>query len=100
MPIFMAAFLGGVYNFLATAAGRILIALGISYVTYQGLDTGLDWIKLQALSNISAIGGTTFQIITILNVGEAISIVFSAYAARLVLAGITASGLSRQVFKK
>ena len=54
MPVFIAAIGGMLINLVGTLAGRVLIALGISVVTYTGVSSSLDWMKAGALT---ALGG-------------------------------------------
>lgn len=99
MPIFLAAFLGGLLSAASSFVGRVLIALGISYVTYTGLDTLIDWIIDQIHDEISGAPVVVVQILGLLQVDTCISILASAVAARLVLRGLTGGALTKMVIK-
>ena len=99
MPIFIAAIGGMLINIAGTLAGRVLIALGISVVTYTGMSTGLDWIKSQALSSFALLPPEMLSIVAYMKVGVCISIVSSAVAARLVLNGLTGGTFKKWVSK-
>lgn len=99
MPIFLAALLGGLATAAGSIVGRVLIALGISYVTYSGLSVLFDWIKAEIFSNLMGINSTVLGIIGTLQVDTAVNIIFSAIAARFVVAGISSGAVTRMVIK-
>ena len=43
MPVFVAAIGGMLINLVGTLAGRVLVALGISVITYTGMSASIDW---------------------------------------------------------
>ena len=47
MPIFLLALLGGLGQIAGNMVGRVLLALGIGYVTYQGLSILLTGLQNQ-----------------------------------------------------
>jgi len=99
MPIFLAALLGGLASAAGSIVGRVLIALGIGYVTYSGLSVLIDWIKAEIFAHLMGINSTVLGIIGTLQVDTAVNIVFSAIAARFVIAGITSGAVTRMVIK-
>lgn len=102
MPVFIAALLGGIYAALGTLVGRVLISLGIGYVTYQGVDVALTAVKNQAvvyLGEIAQLGTTVVQIAGILQVSTCLNVMFSALATRLVVAGLTSGAIKRVIYK-
>lgn len=99
MPVFVAALIGGLVSAAGSFVGRVLIALGVGFVSYQGIDVALAFIKTQALQAITSLPIEIVQIISTLQVGTAINILASAYAARLVLGGLTSGTVKKMVFK-
>lgn len=99
MPIFLAALLGGLATAAGSIVGRVLIALGIGYVTYSGLSVLLDWIKAEIFSNLMGINVTVLGIIGTLQVDTAVNIIFSAIAARFVVAGVSSGAVTRMIIK-
>ncbi len=95
MPVFIAAIGGMLINLVGTLAGRVLIALGISVVTYTGMSSSLDWLKSGAIAAIGGLPGEVAGLIAYMKVGVCISIITSAIAARAII-----SGLSGDTFKK
>jgi hypothetical protein len=99
MPLFLAALLGGLVQAAGSLVGRVLIALGIGYVSYTGISVLLDWIKAQAISYLTGAPATVVAIMGLLKIDVALSILFSAMAARLVLQGLTSDKITRMVIK-
>jgi len=99
MPAFLAALLGGLINSAGTIVGKVLISLGIGYVTYTGLSESLDWLQTQLSSSFSGLPPEALQVLSALKVGQALAIILSAMAGRLVLNGLNSSGLKKMVLK-
>ena len=99
MPVFIAALLGGLIEAAGTLVGRVLLSLGIGYVSYTALDTGFEAIKTQVSSAFGGLAAQSLAVLSAAQVGSAIAIVFSAIAARMVLDGITGGTLKRMVTK-
>jgi len=99
MPIFVAAIGGMLINLVGTLAGRVLIALGISVVTYTGVSTSLAWMKAGALSALAGLPAELIALIGFMKVGVCISIITSAIAARAVISGISGDSFKKWVLK-
>lgn len=99
MPVFVAAIGGMLINIVGTLVGRVLIALGISVITYTGITVTLDALKAQAISAFSGLPPEVFGLLGILRVGQCISIVTSAIAVKLLLDGLTGDTFKRWVGK-
>jgi hypothetical protein len=98
MPAFVAALIGALVNVAGHLAGRVLIALGYSAVTYTGLSMSLDWLKSQAVASLTGLSAELVQLIAFMKVGESISIIVSALLVRMALDGLSAGGsISRLV---
>ncbi|MCW5222828.1 DUF2523 domain-containing protein [Verminephrobacter aporrectodeae subsp. tuberculatae] len=99
MPVFIAAIGGMLINLAGVLAGRVLIALGISVITYTGITVTLDALKSQAISAFSNLPLEVFSILGVLRVGQCISIVTSAIAAKLVIDGLTGDTFKKWIYK-
>lgn len=99
MPVFIAALLGGLVQAAGTLVGRVLISLGIGYVTYNGLDTSLTWVRLQVAASAGGLPAQALAVLGALRAGSGLSVVLSALAARLVLSGLTSGSIKRMVLK-
>ena len=99
MPVFIAAIGGMLINLVGTLAGRVLIALGISDVTYTGVSASLDWMKSGAVSALGGLPAEMLGLIAFMKVGVCISIITSAIAARAIISGISGDSFKRWVLK-
>ena len=99
MPLFLASLLGGLVTVAGSIVGRVLIALSIGYVSYSGLSALLDALKGQVIGYLTGAPAQVVAIMGLLKVDVALSVIFSAYAARLILAGLTSDKITRMVVK-
>jgi cell division protein FtsX len=99
MPIFIAALGGMLINIVGYLAGRVLVALGIAVVTYTGVNASLEALKSQAVASFSALPPEVYQVLAMMRVGQCISIITSAIAARMLLDGLTGDTFKRWVHK-
>ncbi|MBS0483625.1 MAG: DUF2523 domain-containing protein [Proteobacteria bacterium] len=99
MPVFLAALGGVLINLVGTLAGRVLIALGISVITYTGLSASIDWLKAQAVASFAGLPGEVMGMLSTMRVGQCISIVSSAILARAVINGLSGDSFKRWVLK-
>lgn len=90
MPLLM-SLLGGLLTIAGSMVGRILIALGMGYVSYTGFDLLVGWLLNQIKSDMGAMPTDVAAFLAYLWVDRAIAMVFSAYSAAIVvkLAGST-----------
>jgi len=91
MPALLMSLLGGLLTIAGSMVGRVLLALGMSYVTYSGFDVLISWLLNQVKSNMSSMPVEVVSFLGWLWVDKAISMIFSAYtvAATIKMAGGT-----------
>ena len=99
MPVFVAAIGGMLINLVGTLVGRVLVALGLSVITYTGVNATIETLKTQAVQSFSALPPEVFGMLGVMRVGQCISIITSAIAARLLLDGLTSDTFKRMVMK-
>lgn len=99
MPAFIAILWGALLSLTGSLVGRVLIALGLSVVTYTGLNASLDWLKSQAVVAMSGAGAQVLGMLGVMKVGECISIIFSAMLARQISQGLSSDSVKRWVLK-
>jgi hypothetical protein len=99
MPVFIAALIGGLVSAAGSFVGRVLIALGVGFVSYQGIDIAMDQLRSIFISSAGGLPGYFAGMLGILKVGTAFNIVASSLAIRLVLAGLTGGAIKRMVLK-
>lgn len=88
MPTFIASIGGMLFNMVGSFAGQALISLGISVVTYMGVDTVLNKLKADTLAAFSGLPAELVSLLAYMKVGVAISIITSAVAVKLGLSGM------------
>lgn len=91
MPLsaFFASLGGVLINASKGMAMQVLIALGVSVVTYQGMDTAIAWAKTQAISSFQGLPADMVSLMSYMGVGVSINIIFSAMVMRMTLQGIS-----------
>ncbi len=100
MPFLIAAFLGALAQVMGSLVGRVLLALGISYVTYKGLNIGIDWIYAQMQSSLQSMSSDVVDFLAFLWVDKALSTMFSAYTAAVALKMAGGTSITKMVTKK
>lgn len=82
MPL-ITALIGGLISVLGTMVGRVLLALGLSYVTYTGLNVSINFLLQQITSNMNSMPTDVVAFLGWLWVDRAVSMIFSAYAVAM-----------------
>ena len=92
--------LGGLLMSIAgSLAGRVLLALGMSFVTYQGMSVGIDWLLVQIKNDINSMPVDIVNFLAWLWLDKAISVVFSAYTVATMIQMAGASSITKLVTK-
>lgn len=99
MPMFIASLWGAFLQIVGTLVGRVMVALGVGVVTYTGINASLDALKTQAVSAFAGLPPELLGLLALLKVGQCISIIMSATAARLLLNGLTGDTMKKWVIK-
>jgi len=90
--------LGGLLvNLVRPLVGRILLALGISYVTFKGFDVSTDWLFSQIKSNIGAMPSEVIAFLGWLWIDRAIGMVFSVFTACMVVRMAGSDSVTRMI---
>ncbi len=84
------ALIGGLLSVVGSFVGKALIALGISYVAYKGMDTSIAWATAQFFSNAQGLPSTSIQIMGLMQVDTAVNMLCSALVMRLTFKGMSA----------
>ncbi|HEY9102535.1 DUF2523 domain-containing protein [Chitinimonas sp.] len=92
MPAILAMLGGLLLDLAKPLIGRILLALGIGFIAYKGADAALDAAKGYIRQALNGVPADILAILGLCGVSTAISIVFSAYAAKLGLKGLNSAG--------
>ena len=98
MPTLIAALLSGLASMMGSLVGRVLLALGIQYVTYTGASIVISTALDHAMANFTGLPSTALQFVAVFRVDECISILSGAFAASVSISGIQ-NGLTKLVHK-
>lgn len=71
---------------------KVMVGLGVGFITYTGVTLILDQALSFVIGQFSDLPGTVAQLLAMANVDRYVTMIFSAYSARLVLSGLNASG--------
>jgi hypothetical protein len=99
MPILLAALIGGLAQAMASFVGRALIALSIGYVTFTGVQIGINAIITGIQSDMANLGTDAVNFLAFLWVDKAFSMIFSAWTAALGLKLAGAATIKKMVVK-
>lgn len=100
LPVRAVALLWGFFlTLIPSLIGRILIALGVSYVTYKGFNVSIDWLLAQIKTNFAGMPVEVAGLLGYLWVDKAIGMIFSAFSAALVIRSISGGSITKMVIK-
>lgn len=99
MPLLM-ALLGGLLSIAGSMVGRVLLALGMSYVTYKGFDLSINWLLGQVKANMSALPSEVLSFLAWCWLDKAISMIFSAYSVAMVVKLAGSTSVTKLVTRK
>lgn len=92
-------FMGVLAQVLPSLIGRVLLALGISFVTYTGMSVAIDGLYASAKSSFSGLPVETLNLLAYLWVDKALSVVFSAFTAALAIKTLQTGSITKMVTK-
>lgn len=98
MPYIISMLWGALALSIRSLVGRVIIALGISYVTYQGADMLITSLRNAAFAALGGVDPTMQGVVGLARIGESISVVVSAVAAKYALQGLS-GGLTKMGVK-
>lgn len=93
---FALTFLGVLSKYIGPLAMRVLLACGISFVTYKGAGTSVNWILDSIRSSTGGMPAQAAGLLGFLWVDKAISMMFGAFTASLAVKAVNGS-ISRMV---
>lgn len=98
MPL-ITALLGGLLTICGSLVGRVLIALGMAYVTYSGFDVVINWLLDKIKADMNSMPADVVNFMAFLWVDKAIGMVFSAYGAALAVKMAGSTKITKLVTK-
>lgn len=85
----MAFLIASLQRLLTFIVAKIIIALGLTFVTYGGYMVGLNWLKEYIVTNFQNMPSAVFQLIIMAGFGHALGIIFGAYVFNITMSSIT-----------
>lgn len=85
----LAAFL---ISIAGTLAGRVLISLGIGWVTYEGYSLLADQVIAAVQTNMGGVGASTLAILGLAGFPTAIGVILGAFSAKAALSAVARLG--------
>ena len=68
---------------------KLIVALGMSFVTYTGFKVSLDYLKDYLIETVQGIPADTFAILIMAGFGHAVGIIFGAFAFNAAMSSIS-----------
>ena len=98
MPAFALFMMGGMLTLVTSMVGRVLLALGLSYVTYTGFEMLSDRVLGDIKGYMNALPVEVASFLGYLWVDKAIAMIFSAYLVAMGIKALGNSSITRLVF--
>lgn len=70
---------------MATFAGRALLALGVGFVTYKGINLSIASLQSMAMSGVRGLPADALGLLSYLWLDKALSVIFSAVVTSLAM---------------
>lgn len=99
MPVIVAMLLGGLIQAAASMAGRVLLSLGVGFITYSGITSTLSYLSDLIMANVNSGGAFVVAALGLMQFDTATGIILGAVSARLLISGLTSGTLKKMVFK-
>lgn len=99
MNDWLSSLLGGLVSISGTIVGKVLATMGIGYASFSALDSAFNTLEQYIYNGFTGLSGTSLQIIQILNVDIALSLVLSAVTVKMALSGIQGGFIKKLIFQ-
>ena len=99
MQFVIAAVIGALLQICASLVGRVLLALGISFVTYTGFDIGITALLNEIKTTFGGLPTEVLNVLAWLWLDKAIGLIFASFAAALVIKMAGGNTLTKMVMK-
>jgi hypothetical protein len=99
MQFLVAAIMGGLLQIAGSLVGRVLLALGLSFVTYTGFDLTVTWLLDQVKVNMNSLPIEIGSFLAWLWIDKAIAMMFSAFTVSMLVKTAVAGQLTKMVRK-
>jgi hypothetical protein len=96
--LFVAQLLGGLAMAMGTLAGRALLALGIGFVSYQGIDLGVQSLAQNIITSFQGLPAQLVRFLAFMWIDKAITVLISAVTVALSFK-VMGGTIKKMVFK-
>lgn len=79
-------------SIIGPLAQRVLVSLGVGWVTYEAFGLLANQVQSAVLSSWGQVGGVTMQILSLAGVPDALGIVLGGFTAKAALMGVARLG--------
>ncbi|MEZ8259376.1 DUF2523 domain-containing protein [Vibrio cyclitrophicus] len=86
----MLMFFEAISNLLESLFYRFLIGIGLSFTTYKSLDTLIESLKQNVISQYLNLDSSILSLLGLTKIDEAITVIFSAFLVKMSLKGFVA----------
>lgn len=97
--VIIPAIVGALTYAVTTLVGRVLLALGIGYVTYTGFNFVLDQVFTLVQSSFQGLPSDISRFLAFMWVDKAVSLIFSAYSAVFAVRSLGSHTFTRMIIK-
>lgn len=96
---FLMPLLGGLLSIAGSLVGRVLLALGIGYVTFKGFDLTIGWLLTEIKNNFAGMPADVVSFFAWLWLDKAITMIFSAYTVAVTIKMAGGTAITKMVTK-
>lgn len=97
--LLVSAFAGALISIASSLVGRVLLALGMGFATYTGINATLTYITGQFASYIGSTGAMVAGLAGVLKLDVGFAVLIAAVTARFLLDGISGGTFKKLVIK-
>jgi hypothetical protein len=94
MQALLLTLFGYLLQFAKPLIGRVLLALGIGFVTYKGVGTATDFLVNQIKTNMAGLPSEIVDFLAFCWVDKGLGMIFSTWTACIAVSGL-AGGLTK-----
>lgn len=99
MQFIVSQLVGALLTICASAVGRVLLALSMGFVVFNGVNVLMDGVMSQAKNSFSGLPTDVLSFLAFLWVDKAINLLFSAYTAASLLKFAGGTTIKKLVMK-
>lgn len=99
MPAILAMFIGMLASAASSIAGRVLLFMGIGFISYKGMDKLITKVFEYSMANFDTLPATIIGIMGLMKVDVMIAIFTSGVFSSMIMSGLTGGVLTKMITK-